>query len=58
MKEREKLRIWDSRVGQPNEDSDLGRLKSDCELEESEMEDQQSKIQDDGAKDAEHAGQD
>ena len=47
-----------SRLGQPNEDSDLGRLKSDCELHEWTMKDQLSKAQNDGAKDAEHAGQD
>ena len=45
-------------LGQSNENSGFGRLESDCELDEWEMEDQQSKVQDDGAQDAEHAGQD
>ena len=34
--------------GSPNEISDFVRPKSDCELDEWEMEDQQSTIQDDG----------
>ena len=45
-----------SRLGQSNENSDHGRLESDCDLDELHVEDQQSKVQDDGAKDAEHAG--
>ena len=34
-------------LGQSNENSGFGRLESDCELDEWEMEDQQSKVQDD-----------
>ena len=45
------------RLRQSNENSDFGRLKSDCELDEWEMDDQQSKNQDESTKDAEHAGQ-
>ena len=39
-------------VWQSNEDSDFGRLESDCAVDEWEMEDQQSKVQNDGAKDS------
>ena len=37
--EREKAEDLGSRLGQPNEDSDFGRLKSVSELDEWEMED-------------------
>ena len=57
MKEREKLRIWESARGNQIRISDLGRLELDCQLDEWKMEDEQSKVQKDGAKDEEHAGQ-
>ena len=44
-------------MGKPNEVSDFVRPKSDCELDDCEMEDQ-PKVQDEGAKDTKHVGQD
>ena len=58
MKERDKLRIWDLAWKKPNEGSDLGRLKSDCDMDEWQIEDQPSRFQTGGAKDTEHCGQD
>ena len=50
MKERGEAEDLGSRLGQSHENSDFGRPKSDGELDEWEMDDQQSKVQDAGAK--------
>ena len=58
MKERERQRIWDLAWGNQTRIQILGDSKSDCALDEREIEEQQSKILDDGARDAEHDRQD
>ena len=58
MKKREKQGIWDPAWCDEMRIPIWRDSKCDSEMDELRMEDQQSKIQDDGAKDAEHAGQD
>ena len=57
-KEREKQRIWDPAWGNQMGIQTVGDSNLIVSWMDGNMEDQQSKVQDDGAQDAEHAGQD